>query len=105
MLSRVFCRNLAISSFTFSDCFILSSFSLVVANCDGSMPGKNLMNTGSRSSMNGTMINTENGIRRNISPVVRTNKLCSRLVNFFPFKIRHTRIALSLISKPNRRKP
>jgi hypothetical protein len=38
---------------------------------DGNILGKSFNATGRRSSMNGTITNTENGIRRNKSVVVR----------------------------------
>ena len=42
-------------------------------NVLGNIPGNSIRATGSNSSMNGTMMNTENGTKRNMSAVVRTN--------------------------------
>uniref|UniRef100_A0A182TSU1 Uncharacterized protein n=1 Tax=Anopheles melas TaxID=34690 RepID=A0A182TSU1_9DIPT len=105
MSSSVFCRNLAISIFTLRFCLILSSRSVAVWKVEGSMPGNSLIASGSSSSINGTMINTENGTSRNRSEVVRMSSLCSRRVNVFPLSTRHSSFRLMLMSMNSNRKP
>lgn len=51
----------------------------LVVKVDGNIPGNSFKATGSNNSMNGTMMKTENGTRRNKSDVVLTNCLLSRL--------------------------
>lgn len=65
--------------YTFRACFSLSSFSVAVWKVDGNIPGKNLIATGRRTSMKGTIIKTEKGISRNMSPVVLTS--CKQKLN------------------------
>lgn len=51
------------------------------------------MKKGRSNSINGTMINTENGTNLNKSLVVRINCLYSRLDRDFPFRILHISLA------------
>jgi hypothetical protein len=51
---------------------------------EGSMLGNSLKKTGSKNSINGTIINTAKGTRRNISAVVLKSCLLSLRVKLFP---------------------
>ena len=103
--SRVSWRNFAISNLTFRFCLILSSRSFIVWKVDGNIPGKSFMNTGSNNSMNGTIIKTENGTSRNMSPTVLLNRRYSLLDNVFPFRTRHTKTVEIFTSMKSNRNP
>lgn len=65
---------------------LLRTLSRLFSKVEGRREGKSLMARGKANSINGTMINIENGINLNKSLVVRTKSLCSRRVILFPNK-------------------
>ena len=65
---------------------------------DGNIFGNNLRNTGSKNSMNGTMIKTAKGTSRKMSAVVRVSCCLSLLERLFPSASFNNNLELILIS-------
>ena len=78
---------------------VFLTFSLAVSKVEGSIPGKSLRATGSRNSMKGTIMNTENGNRRKRSLVVLTNCGTNNYIYYTQRKIYHNKVHRKKIIK------
>ena len=88
-------RNLAYSILAFNLLFRASSSFILSWKVDGSMFGNNLRNTGSKNSMNGTIMKTATGTNLKMSAVVRVS--CCRSLLDRPFPLASLTSSLTLI--------